>query len=102
MLYNATYTPEIEDETPAKPFARGLHFSGRTSLGTACVIAVVESVKPMRIPPPTSASMDWARAETTAPAKAINGGIAARYFLSRTSDNLPIIGDNAACTKSGP
>jgi hypothetical protein len=63
---------------------------------------IVESVVPIKIPPPISIVIEVALAEITAPAKEINGGIMASHFLSRTSDNLPTIGDRTLCIRRGP
>jgi hypothetical protein len=32
----------------------------------------------------------------------MRGGIAARYFRSRTSDSLPTIGESTLCIRRGP
>ena len=63
---------------------------------------MVDRVVPISIPPPMSILIDVALAEMTAPANAINGGNAARYFLLRTSDSLPTMGERTLCISSGP
>jgi len=63
---------------------------------------MVDKVVPIRIPPPISIAIEVALAETTAPTKAMSGGIAARYLRSRTSDSLPTMGDKTLCMSSGP
>lgn len=63
---------------------------------------MVESVQPTSIPPPMSIVMEVAFAEMTAPMKEIAGGPMARYFLSRTSDRRPTMGERTLCIRSGP
>ena len=86
----------------AKPFAKARYFIGSTSDGIACIIEIVLKVTPISIPPPINVVIDCALADTTAPAKAIRGGIEARYFRSTTSERRPMIGESADCIKSGP
>lgn len=86
---------------PHSPCAMGLYFNGRISDGMAWTIEMVDSVAPIKMPPPTSISIDSARAEMAAPAKATSGGPAARYLRSRTSERRPKRGDRAACINRG-
>src|SRR4051812_41900268 len=86
----------------ANPFARARYLSGSTSEGMACTMEIVERVVPIKMPPPMSIVIEVALAEMTAPANEMRGGIIARYFLSRTSDNRPTIGESTLCIRSGP
>lgn len=63
---------------------------------------IVERVHPTRIPPPMSIFIEVAFAEMTAPIKEMAGGPMARYFLSRTSDRRPTIGERTLCIRRGP
>jgi hypothetical protein len=63
---------------------------------------IVANVVPMRMPPPMSMLMEVAFAQTMAPTHAMRGGMLAKSFLSRTSDNRPTRGDRTDCIKSGP
>jgi hypothetical protein len=86
----------------AKPFAKALHLSGRTSAGIAWTIGIVLSMTPIRILPPMSIGIDVAFAETTAPMKATRGGTVAKYFQSSTSLSLLTMGEKTLCINSGP
>ena len=68
----------------------------------ACTMEIVASVVPINIPPTISMAMEEALADITAPMNAINGGMLARYFLSRTSDSRPTMGERTLCMSSGP
>lgn len=46
--------------------------------------------------------IEFALAETTAPTKAMSGGITHSHFLSNTSDSLPTIGLSTLCMSKGP
>lgn len=98
----STYRPPIEPPTNANPFASARNFKGRISEGMACTIEMVESVVPIKTPPPINTDIDCAVADTTAPTKAISGGMAARYFLSSTSESRPTMGDRTLWIKRGP
>jgi hypothetical protein len=97
-----TYNPPTDPPRNANPLASALYFKGSTSDGIVCTIEIVESVVPIKTPPPINIVMDVALAETTAPAKEIRGGIIARYFLSSTSESRPMIGERTLCMRSGP
>lgn len=86
----------------AMPLAMARYFSGSTSDGIACTMAIVAKVVPMRIPPPIKVAILCALAQTTAPANAISGGTAAMYFRSNTSLSLPTKGDRTDCISNGP
>jgi hypothetical protein len=73
----------------------------RTSDGIAWIIEIVLSVNPINIPPPINAFIEVALAETTAPAKAMMGGIEAKYFLSTTSERRPMMGEIVDCIRRG-
>lgn len=85
-----------------KPFARARYFRGKISDGMAWTIAIVESVVPMSMPPPINMLIEVAFAEMIAPTNAMRGGMAARYFRSRTSDSLPTMGERTLCMRRGP
>jgi len=97
-----TYNPPTAPPRNANPLAKARYFNGKTSDGIACTIEIVESVHPTRIPPPISIFIEVALAETTAPIKERTGGPIAKYFLSRTSESRPTIGDSTLCINSGP
>jgi hypothetical protein len=97
-----TYNPPKAPPRNANPFARARYFKGKTSDGIACTIEIVESVHPTRIPPPISIFIEVALAETTAPMNERTGGPMAKYFLSRTSERRPMMGDSTLCISSGP
>jgi len=97
-----TYMPPILPPTYAKPFASARYFSGKTSEGMAWTTDTVHSVVPISTPPPIKTDIEEAVAETTAPTKAINGGMAARYFLSNTSESRPTIGERTLWMRRGP
>jgi hypothetical protein len=67
-----------------------------------CTIEMVDRVTPIKAPPPIKTGIDLAVADTTAPMNAMSGGIAARYFLSNTSESRPTIGESTLWIKSGP
>jgi hypothetical protein len=75
---------------------------GKISEGIDCTIEIVESVVPMRIPPPINMDMLVAFAQMMAPTQAINGGIVANSLRSSTSDNRPTRGDRTDCMRRGP
>lgn len=52
-------------------------------------------------PPPISIDIDEAFADTIAPTVAINGGIAAMYFRSTTSESRPTTGLKQLCISNG-
>jgi hypothetical protein len=78
------------------PCDRDLNLRGRTSAGIAWVIEILVKVTPMRIPPPIRVAMSFALAETTAPTKAIKGGMEAKYLRSTISDRRPTMGERVA------
>lgn len=84
------------------PLATARYFIGKISLGIACTIEIVESVTPINMPPPMSVDIEFAVAETTAPIKAISGGIDTSHFRSSTSLSRPIIGLRPAWIRRGP
>jgi len=96
------YSPPRAPPMNANPFASARYFKGRISEGIAWTIEMVASVTPIRMPPPISIFIEVAFAQITAPTKAIRGGIDAIYFLSRTSERRPTIGDSALCMSKGP
>lgn len=49
-----------------------------------------------------SVDIDSARAEIAAPAKAMRGGMDARYLRSTTSESRPTIGERTLCIRRGP
>lgn len=63
---------------------------------------IVESVKPIRIPPPISIVIEVAFAEMAAPTNDITVGPIASHFLSNTSERRPTMGDSTLCINSGP
>ena len=75
---------------------------GSVSDGMAWAIEIVARVVPMRMPPPISMLIEVALAETTAPTKAMTGGMEARYLRSSTSERRPIIGERTLCIRRGP
>lgn len=97
-----TYSPPTEPPKYAKPLANARYLRGRISDGMAWTIAMVGNVVPMSMPPPMSMLIDVALADMTAPANAINGGNAARYFLFSTSESRPTVGERTLCMRSGP
>jgi hypothetical protein len=101
-LRGVTYNPPTAPPRKANPFARALYFRGSTSEGIAWTMEIVESVKPTKIPPPMSIFMDVALAEITAPTNEMTQGPIARYFLSRTSDRRPTMGERTLCINNGP
>lgn len=78
------------------PCDKDRNFRGRTSAGIAWVMEILVKVTPMRIPPPMRVAISFALAETTAPTKAINGGMEARYLRSTTSERRPTTGESVA------
>lgn len=68
----------------------------------AWTMAIVDRVKPIRIPPPMSMLIDVALAEMIAPIHAIKGGMLASHLRSRTSDKRPMIGESTLCMRRGP
>src|SRR4051812_14581887 len=98
---NRTYNPPRDPAMKANPLAKALYFMGRTSDGIAWIMEIVLKVTPIIIPPPIRVVIDWAFAETTAPANAINGGTDARYLRSTRSERRPMMGDRTACMSRG-
>jgi len=96
------YNPPTAPPRNANPLARARYFKGKTSDGIAWTIEIVERVHPTRMPPPMSIFIEVALAEMTAPMKERTGGPIARYFLSRTSERRPTMGESTLCIKSGP
>lgn len=66
------------------------------------MMEIVDRVTPIKIPPPIKMLIELALAETTAPMKAISGGMEERYRRSRTSDRRPTIGERTLCMSRGP
>ena len=97
-----TYSPPTAPPRKEKPFDRARYFKGRTSEGMAWTIEIVASVVPIKMPPTISMAIDEALAEITAPMKAIRGGMLAKYFLSRTSESRPTMGERTLCISNGP
>jgi len=79
-----------------RPCDKDRYLRGRTSAGIAWVMEILVKVTPMRIPPPIRVAMSFALAETTAPTKAIKGGMEAKYLRSTTSERRPTIGESVA------
>lgn len=102
MEFLFSYIVPVAPETYEIPFANARYLIGSTSLGIDCAMAIVDRANPFKIPPPMSIGIDDALAEVMAPAAAIKGGMAARYFLSRTSLSRPMMGDRTHCMRRGP
>lgn len=91
MMSRKSYSPPTAAPREAKPFAKALYLSGRTSTGIVWTINIVLSVTPIRIPPPMSIGIEVAFAEATAPMKATKGRggcqILPVKYVAECSDN---------------